>query len=74
MQYANINFGENGVALLGLTKMSFIPKVTDPTSDESPTLFELSPRPGTKFVYLGNTITLDNGVKQLVIYEAPEEE
>lgn len=73
-QYANINFGENGVALLGLTKMSFIPKITDPTSDEPPTLFELSPRPGTKFVYLGNTVTLDNGVKQLVIYEAPEEE
>ena len=73
-QYANINFGDNGVALLGLTKMSFIPKITDPTSDEPPTLFELSPRPGMKFVYLGNTLTLDNGVKQLVIYEAPGEE
>ena len=73
-QYANINFGENGVALLGLTKMSFIPKITDPTAEEPPTLFELSPRPGTKFVYLGNTVTLDNGVRQLVIYEAPGED
>lgn len=73
-QYANVNIGENGVALVGVTPMSFIPKITDPSSDEPPTMFELSVNPGVKYVYLGNTVTLDNNVKQLVLYEVPEEE
>lgn len=72
-QYANVNIGD-GVALLGLTNMSFIPQVSDPSGDEPTNLLELSIAPGMHWIYMGNTVTLDNKIKQLVLIEVPEGE
>lgn len=70
-QYANVNIGE-GIALLGLTQMSFIPQISDPSGDEPTNLLELSVAPEMHWIYMGNTVTLDNKIKQLVLIEVPE--
>ena len=72
-QYAHVNIGE-GVALLGVSSMSFIPQQSDTSQDPPTNMLELSTAPGKKYIYIGNTVVDDSGVKNLVLIEVPEGE
>lgn len=67
-QYAYVCMGENGVAILGLTPMSFVPEATDVTKTPLTNVFTVSTFGDLKFVHMGNTVRLPNGINNLIIY------
>ena len=67
-QYAYVIMGENGIAILGLTPMSFIPQATDVTQTPLTNVFQVSTFGDMKFVHMGNTFRTPNGINNLLIY------
>jgi hypothetical protein len=69
-QYTHVYIG-NGIAVLGLSTMSFTPQGPDKNGQPS-TMLELSSNPGVKYVYLGNTFVDKFNIKNLLLVEVPE--
>lgn len=67
--YAYICMGEGGVALLGLTPMSFVPQATDVTQTPLTNVFQVSAFGDAKFVHMGNIVRTPDGINNLVIYQ-----
>jgi hypothetical protein len=70
-QYTHVYLGE-GVAVLGLSSMSFTPQGPDPKTGQPSSILELSVNPGVKYVYLGNTFIDRFNIKNLLLVEMPE--
>ena len=72
-QYTHVYIGE-GIAILGLSSMSFQPQGPDPQTGAPSSTLELSANPGVKYVYLGNSFVDGHNVKNLLLVEVPEGE
>lgn len=72
-QYAHVYLGD-GVAVLGLSSMSFTPQGPDPKTGQPSNILELSVNPGVKYVYLGNSFIDSRNIKNLLLVEVPEGE
>ena len=72
-QYTHVYIGE-GIAILGLSSMSFQPQGPDPQTGAPSSTLELSANPGVKYVYLGNSFVDGHNTKNLLLVEVPEGE
>ena len=61
-----------GIAILGLSSMSFQPQGPDPQTGAPSSTLELSANPGVKYVYLGNSFVDGHNIKNLLLVEVPE--
>lgn len=72
-QYTHVYIGD-GIAILGLSSMSFQPQGPDPQTGSPSSTLELSANPGVKYVYLGNSFVDSHNIKNLLLVEVPEGE
>ena len=72
-QYTHVYLGD-GIAVLGLSPMSFTPQGPDAKTGQPSNVLELSVNPGVKYVYLGNSFIDSKNIKNLLLVEVPEGE
>lgn len=72
-QYTHVYLGD-GIAVLGLSAMSFTPQGPDAKTGQPSNVLELSVNPGVKYVYLGNSFLDSKNIKNILLVEVPEGE
>lgn len=72
-QYAHVYPG-SGIAVLGLTSLSFVPQVTELTDLTHPHLVQIEILGAAKYVYLGNKFTDKDGTDNIILYVSQEAE
>lgn len=71
-KYTHCHVGE-GILVLGIGDMSFLPAKASQTDDGLTNVVSFSVVPGRKYIYCGNKFTDDNGTENLVMIEVQNE-